>query len=532
MPSRGGALDAGHMSAAEFRRAGHELIDWIASYWERVGEYSASPVATGEVKPGDLLAELPAHMPEARGGEGEWARIMQDVERQIVPRLTHWQHPGFFAYFPCTLSGPAVLGELLSAGLNVNGMLWSTSPAATELETRVLDWCAELFALPGQFFSGHRVAEGSGDAHAGEAGGGCLQSTASEGTLVALLAARQRAAACAGELGNRAGRPGPDPARMVGYTSEQAHSSVQRAGLIAGLEDPPSRAVGVLERRFRLIASRADGSMDPDALDAAMAEDLAAGRWPGFVTAAIGATGLGYSDDLEAIARVIARRSALPGRTRTRCWLHVDAAWAGPAAACPEHRGLFHGLEHADSFCVNPHKWMLTNFDCDLFWTRDVRTLTASLSLNPAYLRNEASDAGAVIDYRDWQIPLGRRFRALKLWFVLRHYGAEGIRAFVRQGVEWAAWLEREIEHDARFELAAPRSLSLVCFRLRAGNEATRELMRRANATGRVFLSHTEVKTPGEAEPRYVIRMAIGGTQTRMEHVRAAWDLLRELAGG
>lgn len=213
-------------------------------------------------------------------------------------------------------------------------------------------------------------------------------------------------------------------------------------------------------------------------------------------------------------------------------WIASYWERVGEYSACPEHRGLFHGLEHADSFCVNPHKWMLTNFDCDLFWTRDVRTLTASLSLNPAYLRNEASDAGAVIDYRDWQIPLGRRFRALKLWFVLRHYGAEGIRAFVRQGVEWAAWLEREIEHDARFELAAPRSLSLVCFRLRAGNEATRELMRRANATGRVFLSHTEVKTPGEAEPRYVIRMAIGGTQTRMEHVRAAWDLLRELAGG
>ena len=388
------------------------------------------------------------------GGEG----ILEDLDRLILPGITHWQAPGFFAYFPCNASGPAIMGELLSAGLGVQGMLWATSPAATELETRMLEWLAQLIGLPAIFE-------------------GCIQGTASESTLVALLAARHRAGK--GDL--------------VAYASEQAHSSVLKAARIAGVE-------------LRNVPVRSDLSMDPAALDAMIAEDRARGRKPFFVCATVGTTSSTAIDPLPPLPPDL--------------WLHVDAAYAGNACVCPEFRWMIEGVERADSFCTNPHKWLLTSFDCSAFWTRDRASLLGALSVTPEYLKT--AHAGQVIDYRDWQVPLGRRFRALKLWFVIRHYGAEGLRAHIRRHVELAKLFEGWVREDPRFELCAERTLALVCFRKRGSDDENRALLDRVNASGRAYLSHTTL--PGKG---YTLRMAIGAPATDERHVREAWDLLR-----
>jgi aromatic-L-amino-acid decarboxylase len=436
------------------------VVDWIASYWERV---ESLPVLS-RAEPGALAAALPAAPPE----EGEpWDEILADLDRLILPGVTHWQAPGFFAYFPCNASPPAVLGELLSAGLGVQGMLWTTSPAATELETRMLEWLARALDLPREFE-------------------GCIQGTASESTLVAMIAARHRLR----------GHDAP----LVAYTSTEGHSSVQKAANIAG-------------HPLRLLDVGADRTLDPQALAAALREDRAAGRIPFFLCATVGTTSTGAVDPLPEIGAVL-QAERFPG------WLHVDAAWAGSACVCPEHRDLLAGIERADSLCFNPHKWLLTNFDCSAFWTRDRATLTDALSVTPEYLRNRASESGAVIDYRDWQIPLGRRFRALKLWLVLRHYGLAGLREHIRGHVRLAETFAGWVESDDRFELCAPRRLSLVCFRRRGSDDENRALLDRVNASGRAFLSHTTV------DGRFALRLAVGGTRTGKRHVETAWELL------
>jgi aromatic-L-amino-acid decarboxylase len=473
------------MSPDQFRELGRRMVDWIADYMERV----ESLLVLSRATPGEVGAALPAAAPE----RGEpWDAIFGDLERIIVPGLTHWQSPNFFAYFPCNASGPGILGELLSAGLNVNGMMWATSPAATELETRMLDWMARAMALPEKFVS------------TSANGGGCIQGTASESTLIAMIAARARAG------------PGAD---LVAYASAHAHSSIVKAAMILGIARGP-------EDRERVRLIEVDGSYRtrPEALEGAIRADLEAGRTPFFVCATVGTTSTTSVDPLDEIGGVLAR-AGLAGRT----WLHVDAAHAGPAMLCEEFRWMFRGVEHADSVCMNPHKWMLTNFDCDLFWTSDREALVSALSITPEYLRNAASESGAVIDYRDWQIPLGRRFRALKLWFVLRHYGLEGLRAHLREHVRLAAMLERWVAADARFELAAPRTLNLVCFRLRgegAGAEdANRRLMEALNASGRMYLTHTVLNG------RTVLRVAIGASGTQERHVADAWGLIQRTAG-
>lgn len=472
-----------HMTPEQFRTLGHQMVDWIA---DLPGRIAAMPVQP-PVQPGDIAARLPAGPPHTQEPNA-WQRIFQDLDAVILPGLTHWQHPGFFAYFPCNSSGPGILGELAAAGLNVNGMLWSTSPAATELETRVLDWCAELFDLPHRFRS-------TGP------GGGCIQGTASEATLVALIAARHRL---------RASHPGPF--RVI--TSEQAHSSVTKAAMIAGVANGPSDTTHVTT-----LPTDAQGRMDLAALRTTLADPRL--PIPAMVVATCGTTSTGAVDAVDAVAAVL--REAGPAERRP--WLHVDAAFNGAALVCPEHRWMAAGFEHADSLCINPHKWLLTNFDCDLFWIADRAALTAALSVTPEYLRNAQSDAGVVLDYRDWQVPLGRRFRALKLWFVLRHYGAEGLRAYIREHVAWAAWFEGQVRADPRFRLIAPRTTSLVCFALTAGDDATHRLLQRVNASGEVFLSHTRVSQPGAA-PVYTARLAIGSTACRFEHVQRAWSLL------
>jgi aromatic-L-amino-acid decarboxylase len=495
-----------------FRRAGHAMIDRIAAYWSSLRSQSGAPPVLCPLAPGDVLARVPEQAPE----EGEsWDSIVADLDRVVMPGLTHWQSPKFFGYFPANISAPGVLGDLLSSGLGVQGMLWLTSPACTELETRTLDWMARLIGLPGSFCS---------DA---PDGGGVIQGTASEATLVALVAART----CARGVWVRSGSAGAFT--PVVYTSDQAHSSVLKSAMIAGVADPPpaegtAADAGPVTGRggVRFIRSDARYAMDPAELERCLEEDVAAGRHPCIVVATLGTTGVMGVDDLERVGAVCARHGV---------WLHVDAAFAGSALVCPEHRGMIRGVERADSFSFNPHKWLLTNFDCALFWTRRRADLLRALSVTPEYLRNAGSATGRVIDYRDWQVPLGRRFRALKLWFVMRSYGAEGLRAHVRGHVRLAEEFESWVRGDGRFEVAVPRGLSLVCVALRAGDEATRRLLERANASGEAFFSHTVVPRRGDVAPgpdRFIIRVAIGGTFTQRRDVLGAWDLLRRTADG
>jgi len=485
------------MSPDEFRRQGHRMVDWVADYMERV---ESLPVLA-DVQPGDVLEQLPAAAPEQAGGAGEWDAIFADLDRIIVPGTTHWQSPNFFGYFPCNASGPAILGELASAGLGVQGMLWQTSPACTELEMRMLDWMADAIGLPESF----TFRSGGG--------GGSIQGTASEATLVAMLAGRERTLYTPSASLRSAPPPTPtsgtgEVMRIAVYASEQAHSSVIKGAMIAGLaRDADDRSC------VRLIATDDKLRMDCAALGRAIRKDIAGGITPAFVCATVGTTGTTAVDPVAEIVRTVREIAG------ERVWIHVDAAHSGSALICEENRWMIEGAGGVDSFCFNPHKWLLTNFDCDLMWTRDRATLVSALSITPEYLRNAASESGGVVDYRDWQIPLGRRFRAIKLWFVLRHYGLEGLRAHIRGHVRLAEMFEGWVGGDDRFELCAERTVNLVCFRVRGSDERNRDLLDRLNASGRVFLTHTTV--PGRG---LVLRMAIGAVGTREEHVRAAWD--------
>ena len=481
-------MAAPHMSPEEFRAWGRRTVDFLADYMQNVERW---PVLS-RARPGEIAAAIPAHPPQS--GDLTPDAFFTELERTILPGLTHWQSPNFHAYFPCNASGPGIIGELLSAGLNVNGMLWATSPAATELETRMMDWMAEMLGLPGAFLS------------TSERGGGCIQGTASESTLIALLAARQRH------------KPADEFSHLTLYASTQAHSSIIKAAMIAGLARSPDD-----RSHIRLIGTDRDHAMRTDLLAQAIRDDLGAGRTPAFICATVGTTSSTAIDPVPEIAAVIRQQAP-------HCWLHVDAAFAGAAAICPEFRWLLRGVEHADSLCFNPHKWLLTNFDCDCFWTRDREAVTGALSITPEYLRNLASQSGNVIDYRDWQIPLGRRFRALKLWLVIRHYGVEGLRAYIREHIRLAALFEEWVRADDRFEVVAPRTVSLVCFRLRGdgpdADDRNRRLLEAINASGRVYLSHTMLPAP-DAKERYILRMAIGSSTTEERHIRAAWDLIR-----
>ncbi len=466
------------MNSDEFRRWGHRLIDWIADYQDHVEAY---PVVA-QVKPGEVRAQLPA-VPPLQGEPFD--AILRDVERIILPGITHWQSPNFFGFFPSNNSGPSILGELLSAGLGVQGMLWSTSPACTELETHVLDWLVDLLGLPPSFKST-------------STGGGVIQDSASSATLCAVIAARERATE---GRSNLAGADGS----LVAYASTQAHSSVEKAMRIAGLGSENLRMIEV-DHRY---------AMRPECLAEAVAGDLAAGRRPCFVCATVGTTSSTAIDPVPEIGRVC-REHGL--------WLHVDAAMAGTAALCPEFRHLHDGLDLAESYCFNPHKWMFTNFDCDCFFVADRARLIRALAILPEYLRNRATESGAVIDYRDWQVPLGRRFRALKLWFVIRSFGVEGLQARIRQHVQWAGEFADWVQADPRFELAAPVALALVCFRHRDGDAATQRLLDLLNASGKVCLSHTRL------DGKLTLRLSIGQTNSQRRHIQRAWQLVQEAA--
>jgi aromatic-L-amino-acid decarboxylase len=461
----------------DFRAQAHRLADWIADYLEHSDRY---PVLS-QVTPGSIRAALPTTAPE----HGEpFDAIWADFERIILPGITHWNHPGFFAYFAITGSAPGVLAEFLSAALNVQAMLWRTSPAATELEEVAVGWLRSLIHLPGDFE-------------------GVIYDTASISTLHALAAAREAALPDVRGQG-LAGRADVPPGRV--YCSEHAHSSVDKAVMLLGLG----------HEALRRIPADAAFRMQPDRLAAAIAEDRRQGRLPLAVVATVGTTSSTSVDPVNAIADICERE---------RLWLHVDAAYAGVAAMVPGHEGILDGAARADSLVVNPHKWLFTPFDCSVLYCRRMGVIQQAFSLTPEYLKTSEGDAG-VRNLMDTGIQLGRRFRALKLWMVLRHFGADGLRAHLAEHMRLARLFARWVEESPRFALAAPVPFSVVCFRLRDGSsdEAHQAVLDRVNASGEVFLSHTRL------DGRYVFRLAVGHLHTREAHVRRAWELLNAAA--
>jgi aromatic-L-amino-acid decarboxylase len=468
-----------HMTPEQFRQHGRAVVDWIADYYERI---ETLPVLS-QVEPGQVRQALPAEAPAK--GEG-FDAILQDINQVILPGVTHWQSPNFFAYFPANASGPSILGDLLSSALGVQGMLWATSPACTELESQVLDWLVTMLGLPPKFLST-------------SSGGGVIQDTASSASLCAMLAARERA------TNYRSNRRGCD-GKLVAYTSNQAHSSIEKAAMVAGIGIDNLRLIEV-DERF---------AMQPEALARQIQRDRQSGLVPFFVSATVGTTSSNALDPLPAIG-TICRENGL--------WFHVDAAMSGTAALCPEFRYIQDGIELADSYTFNPHKWMFTNFDCNCFYVADRKALIDTLSILPEYLRNQATESGAVFDYRDWHIPLGRRFRSLKLWFVIRHYGVEGLQYHVRRHIEIAQQFAQWVKQDERFEIVAPAPLNLVCFRYRGGDESNQLLMDRLNRSGDLYLTHARLND------RFTLRFCVGQTHTTLRHVENAWRRIQEEAG-
>jgi aromatic-L-amino-acid decarboxylase len=476
-------MPLGDMPEAEFVSSGRRVVQWVADY---LGHPERYPVLA-QTAPGAVRAGLPQTPPPT--GEAMEA-ILADVDRAIMPGITHWNHPSFFAYFAITGSGPGILGELLSSALNVNGMLWKTSPAATELEEVVMDWLRQMLGLPAGWF-------------------GIIMDTASVASLCAIAAARE---AVPGHPFGEEGMAGGPRLRL--YTSEQAHSSIEKAAITLGLGRRGVRKIPV-DPEFR---------MDPGALRRAVAEDRAAGWHPFCVVATVGTTSTTSVDPVPAIADVCEAEGM---------WLHVDGAYGGMAAVAPEFRWALAGCERADSFVVNPHKWLFTPIDCSAFYCRRPAVLRSAFSLVPEYLRTTEAAQDGVHDLMDYGIQLGRRFRALKLWLVIRYFGVDGLAARIREHVRLGQELARWIDADPEFERLAPTPFSTVCFRyhpqaLRAptGSEEALDrlngaLLDAVNATGRMYLSHTRLGG------RLALRMAIGNIRTTEAHVRAAWELVR-----
>lgn len=472
----------GDMDAEAFRREGYRVVDWIAEYLAHPERY---PVMS-RVKPGEIRAGLPAEAPEQ--GE-EFADILADFDRLIVPGITHWNHPGFFAYFAITGSAPGVLGEFLSAALNAQGMLWRTSPSVTELEEVALGWLRKLIGLSDAFE-------------------GVIYDTASMSSLHALATAREAAI-----VGVRAaGLPGrAELSRCRVYCSDQAHSSIDKAVILLGLG----------HEALRKIPCDAEFRMRPDLLEAAVAEDRRAGILPIAVVATVGTTSTTSVDPVELIAAVCERE---------RLWLHVDGAYGGAAAIVPECRQVLNGVARADSMVVNPHKWIFTPFDLSAFYCRRMDLLRQAFSLTPEYLRT--SEAGTVKNLMDTGVQLGRRFRALKLWMILRYFGAEGIRARLREHMRLAGLFASWVDADEDFERLAPVPMSVVCFRARPRGKTLSEadlealnqrLLDALNASGEVFLSHTKLNG------RFTLRLAVGNLRTEERHVARAWELAKGL---
>jgi len=466
------------MTPEQFRSEGKKVIDWIADYYENIEKY---PVLS-QVEPGEIIVSLPENPPQ----KGEpMESMLADLDKKIMPGITHWQSPSFFAFFPSNTSFPAILGDLVSSGLGVQGMIWATSPAATELETRVLDWLAEMMGMPEKFKST-------------STGGGVIQDTASTSALTAIITARERATQF--ESNQKGVRQ-----KLVAYISTQTHSSLEKAVKMAGIGRDNLRTIDV-DEKF---------AMRPDLLAKQIQKDKSEGFTPFFICGALGTTSSNGMDPLQEIGEIARKEN---------CWFHIDAAMSGTAMLCPEFRYLMKGVELADSYCFNPHKWMFTNFDCDVFWVANRNELINTFSILPEYLKNKATESGTVFDYRDWHVQLGRRFRSLKLWFVIRHYGVEGLQFHVRKHVEMAQNFAEWVRNSDDFEIVVEPPLNLVCFRHKSGDDFNMKLMNSVNGTGKAYFTHTKL------DGQVVLRMCVAQTHTEEKHVKATWDLIRETA--
>lgn len=467
------------MDHKEFRRHAHDLVDWMADYLETI---ESCPVKS-QTKPKEIINQLPLTAPIE--GE-EFRQIFSDFKHILLPGMTHWQHPSFFAYFPANSSPPSILAEMLTATLAAQCMSWQTSPAATELEERVMTWLGDMIGLPNTF-------------------SGVIQDTASTATLCSILTAREKWSDF------QINQKGFANDRYTTYASTEAHSSIEKAVKIAGLGKDHLRKIAV-DEKF---------AMRPDALEQAIKNDLRKGYRPLCVVAAMGTTGSTAIDPLKPIGEIC---------QEYKVWLHVDAAFAGTALILPEYRWMAEGIELADTFVFNPHKWMFTNFDCSAYFVKDQAALIQTFEILPEYLKTREGDR--VNNYRDWGIQLGRRFRALKLWFVIRSYGVSGLRAKIREHLSLAHTLADKIKSSTDFELLAPAPLNTICFRykpksittLEEANRLNERLLEELNATGKLYLTHTKLNGA------YTIRMVIGQTEVRQRHVERAWQLIQDTA--
>ncbi len=468
------------MDTKEFRTRAHELVDWMADYLDHIRDY---PVKS-QSKPGEIINALP-HYPPASGESFD--AIFSDFKSVIVPGVTHWQHPSFFGYFPANSSAPSILAEMLTATLAAQCMIWQTSPSAAELEERVMEWLRDMIGLPRDFE-------------------GVIQDTASTATLCSILTSREKYTNYA------VNERGLDSShRFVVYCSSETHSSIDKAVKIAGLG----------KERLHKVAVDDTFAMDPKKLERAIEGDLAHGLTPLCVVATIGTTGSTAIDPLKAIGEICRRH---------KVWLHVDAAFAGTALILPEMRWMSEGVELADTFVFNPHKWMMTNFDCTAYFVKDREALIRTFEILPEYLKTPEKER--VNNYRDWGVPLGRRFRALKLWFVIRSYGVEGLQKIIRNHIAMATRLEKTIRDTHDFEILAPLSTNLVCFRyhpqgvddLPKLNDLNERLENQLNASGKLFLTHTKL------HGAYTLRMVIGQTNVTQTDVNSAWALIQSTA--
>uniref|UniRef100_A0A2I3TP36 Aromatic-L-amino-acid decarboxylase n=2 Tax=Pan TaxID=9596 RepID=A0A2I3TP36_PANTR len=480
------------MNASEFRRRGKEMVDYVANYMEGIEGRQVYP----DVEPGYLRPLIPAAAPQE---PDTFEDIINDVEKIIMPGVTHWHSPYFFAYFPTASSYPAMLADMLCGAIGCIGFSWAASPACTELETVMMDWLGKMLELPKAFLN----------EKAGE-GGGVIQGSASEATLVALLAARtkviHRLQAASPELTQAAIME-----KLVAYSSDQAHSSVERAGLIGGV-------------KLKAIPSDGNFAMRASALQEALERDKAAGLIPFFMVATLGTTTCCSFDNLLEVGPICNKEDM---------WLHVDAAYAGSAFICPEFRHLLNGVEFADSFNFNPHKWLLVNFDCSAMWVKKRTDLTGAFRLDPTYLKHSHQDSAFNIfltdglfhvSFQHWQIPLGRRFRSLKMWFVFRMYGVKGLQAYIRKHVLLSHEFESLVRQDPRFEICVEVILGLVCFRLKGSNKVNEALLQRINSAKKIHL------VPCHLRDKFVLRFAICSRTVESAHVQRAWEHIKELA--
>ncbi|XP_020512615.1 aromatic-L-amino-acid decarboxylase isoform X1 [Labrus bergylta] len=470
------------MDAAEFRRRGREMVDYIADYLENIEQRPVYP----DVEPGYLRTLIPTEAPTE---PESYEDIIKDVERVIMPGVTHWHSPYFFAYYAAASSYPAMLADMLCTAIGCIGFSWAASPACTELETVMLDWLGKMLNLPDHFIAGTH-------GH----GGGVIQGTASEATLMSLLAAR-----CKAVRHVQASKPekseGTIISELVAYTSEQAHSSVERAALIGGVV-------------MRKVPTDNNYTVVGDALKKMVEEDKAAGLIPFYFCATLGTTPSCAFDRITELG---------PLCNKENMWMHIDAAYAGSAFICPEFRPLLNGVEFADSFNFNPHKWLLVNFDCSALWVKKRADIIGAFKMEPLYLKHENQESGLVTDYRHWQIPLGRRFRSLKMWFVFRMYGLSGIQAHIRKQVALAKEFESLVRADQRFEICAEVIMGLVCFRLKGSNERNQNLLKRINTNREIHL------VPCQLSGSFVLRFAICSRATESRHIQQAWRHITQM---